>query len=208
MRMTIMAEVNCSHRIAHGPLPLLSSSSFGPHPSSRRAASSSLSPDSAPVSRARSTSVASDVCHAHSSPRRSLPIREPPSRAPPACLPEVGPGYGVSVFPDPLALCAGWAGSRHSSVTSGSAFPVSSQHVHSPGYRTSGFRPRSVRRPPARSVRVAQHLLGHVEDRLLGPAEDDQLLAFYSGLLRQRPHLARRLPAFLREHLDELPFSS
>src|ERR671910_2527980 len=151
--MTIMAEVNCSHRIAHGPLPLLSSSSFGPHSSSRRAASSSLSPDSAPVSRARSTSSASDVCHAHSSPRRSLPIREPPSRALPACLPKVGPGYGASVFPDSLALrlYACWGGSRHSSVTSGSAFTVSYRRVRSPGYRTSRFRSRGVHRPPARS---------------------------------------------------------
>src|SRR5918999_2469192 len=153
MRMTIMAEVNCSHRIAHGPLPLLSSSSFGPHSSSRRAASSSLSPDSAPVSRARSTSSASDVCHAHSSPRRSLPIREPPSRALPACLPKVGPGYGASVFPDSLALrlYACWGGSRHSSVTSGSTFTLSYRRVRSPGYRTSRFRSRGVHRPPARS---------------------------------------------------------
>src|SRR5215207_433362 len=151
--MTIMAEVNCSHRIAHGPLPLLSSSSFGPHSSNRRAASSSLSPDSAPVSRARSTSSASDVCHALSSPRRSLPIREPPSRALPACLPKVGPGYGASVFPDSLALrlYACWGGSRHSSVTSGSAYTVSYRRVRSPGYRTSRFRSRGVHRPPARS---------------------------------------------------------
>jgi hypothetical protein len=52
---------------------------------------------------------------------------------------------------------------------------------------------------------IGSYLLGHGEDRLFGPAVDDQLLALHALLLRQRSHLARRLPAFLREHLDELP---
>src|SRR5829696_6947123 len=70
--MTIMVEVNCSHRIAHGLLVPLSSSSLGPSTSRRRAASSSPSPESTSVPRARSTSATSEVCQALLSPRESL----------------------------------------------------------------------------------------------------------------------------------------
>src|SRR5918995_415123 len=52
---------------------------------------------------------------------------------------------------------------------------------------------------------IGPNLLGHGEDHLLGPAEDDQLLRLYAFLLRQRSHFACRLPALLREHLHELP---
>src|SRR5215216_5771070 len=52
---------------------------------------------------------------------------------------------------------------------------------------------------------ISPNLLGHGEDRLLGPAEDHQLLRLHALLLRQRSHFARRLPALLREHLHELP---
>ena len=52
---------------------------------------------------------------------------------------------------------------------------------------------------------IGAKLLGNGEDRLLGPAEDDQLFRLHALLLRQRSHFARRLPALLREHLDELP---
>src|SRR5215218_9451633 len=51
---------------------------------------------------------------------------------------------------------------------------------------------------------VGPHLLRHGEDRLLGSAKDDQFLALYAGLLRQRPHPAGSLPAVLREPFDEL----
>src|SRR5215216_1605748 len=70
--MTIMVEVNCSHRIAQGLLVPLSSSSLGPSSSRRRAASSSPSPDPASVPRVCSTSATSEVCQAPPSPRESL----------------------------------------------------------------------------------------------------------------------------------------
>src|SRR5918993_1230710 len=73
--MTIMVEVNCSHRIAQGLLVPLSSSSLGPSSSRRRVASSSPSPEPASVPRARSTSATSEVCQAPPSPRESLFIR-------------------------------------------------------------------------------------------------------------------------------------
>src|SRR5215203_944046 len=73
-----MVEVNCSHRIAQDLLEPLSSSSFVPRSPSRRTASSLLSPDPASVPRARSTSPASEVCQAPSSPLRRLSIRRFP----------------------------------------------------------------------------------------------------------------------------------
>src|SRR5215217_2854068 len=87
IRMTIMVEVNCSHRIVQGLLPPLSSSSLGPRSSSRRVASSALSPHSASVPKAHSTSATPDVCHVPLSPRKFLSIR----RVPP--LPPSRPGF-------------------------------------------------------------------------------------------------------------------
>src|SRR5918993_5265441 len=52
---------------------------------------------------------------------------------------------------------------------------------------------------------IGTHFLGHGEDRLLGPAEDDKLLGLHARLLRQSPYLAGRLPAVLGEALHELP---
>jgi hypothetical protein len=48
------------------------------------------------------------------------------------------------------------------------------------------------------------YLLRHCEDSLIRPAQDDHLLAIRTGLHRQPPHPARRLPSVLREPLDEL----
>src|SRR5215217_5264075 len=73
--MTIMASVNCSHRITHGLLVPLSSSSLGPCSTSRRAASSSPSPDAAWVPRAFRTSSTSEVCQTPTSPSLRLSIR-------------------------------------------------------------------------------------------------------------------------------------
>jgi hypothetical protein len=101
--MASIVEVNCSHRIAQGLLLPLSSSSFRPTSRSRRAVSASLSPDSASVSRARSTSSTSEVCYAPPSPHRLLSNRRVPPllfRAefrPPLCAPTSSATDGSSL---------------------------------------------------------------------------------------------------------------
>src|SRR5215217_2205918 len=95
MRITIMVEVNCSHRIHQGLLVPLSSSSLGPSSSRRRAASLSPSPVPASVPRASSTSATSEVCQAPPSARRLLPIRRSPLRV-----------------PSPASLASNWAGTE------------------------------------------------------------------------------------------------
>src|SRR5215203_5894009 len=111
--MTIMAEVNCSHRITHGLLVPLSSSSLGPRSASRRAASSLLSPDAARVPRACRTSCTSEVCQTPPSTSLRLSIRRSHSLAPsPASLegslPERGFPLSACSLLRHLAISHGW----------------------------------------------------------------------------------------------------
>src|SRR3712207_7176726 len=55
----------------------------------------------------------------------------------------------------------------------------------------------------AQDDRVSPDLLRRSDDRPVGSAEDDQLLELHAGLLRQRPHLAGRLPPIPRERSEE-----
>src|SRR5215212_1195835 len=155
---------------------------LGPASSSRLLASAASKPFSAETSSSSRLPRAARECGGEAPRFASAPagvefvtVRSPPDRA--ACsLPHPG-----AFAPRAPALGA-------------SALWVSADHQHGPvrvAQHLLGDAPDQGMLQPghafgAQDYGVGTQLLGHLEDRLIRLAVDDQLLAFHAGLLRQR----------------------